>query len=119
MSATYFYLQMFMLALMVCAFVYEILIEHTPITTILIEHTLIRRTTVQDGKYATYKVFLPLLHCTPVAFLSTIEIAYILVKILREYSTFQSNYNRVYSELSTLMEFIESTKRFYGILTST
>ena len=41
MSVSYFAMHMFMLTPTLSNFVDEILIEHTPITTILIEHTLI------------------------------------------------------------------------------
>ena len=41
MSVFYFAMYMFMLTPTLSNFVYEILIEHTPITTILIEHTLV------------------------------------------------------------------------------
>ena len=52
--------------------VYEILIEHTPITKIPIEHTLISINLQTRGKnklQCTYEAFLPMLFCTSVAFL--------------------------------------------------
>ena len=54
-------------------FVYELSIEHTPITAILIEHRLISRIyliSVLERKSTTYEVFLPMLHSTSVAFSS-------------------------------------------------